>query len=462
MGTNGRVLYSQLADVEQHHIPIADPHSLTACPDCDLLMTKIQPERGEKTICPRCGRILLRHCGNTVDRSLAVALAGLLLFFPAIFLPLLSFQTFGMQESGNILQTISVFMATKYYFVAAVVFVSIVLFPFVKLSFLAIVSLFLYFQKFPKFLGKIFKLCSILEEWAMVEVFLLGIMVTIIKMYHTTEIHFETGFYCFCGLVVLTMASSLVTCHESFWNIIENKGKTSPITLAPDLILDTENKTAAQNNLVLCHRCGKLSRSHDRSDKHGLHCSRCGTILHLRKPQSISKTWAFLIAAAIFLFPANLIPIMRVEFLGIPSSSTILDGIIFFFEGGSYFIAVIIFCASFLIPLFKIVGLSITLLTIHFHRPLFLRQKTVMVRIITFIGKWSMLDIFVVTLLGFFINFSFLTSIDTAPGATYFCLVVVMTMAAAITFDPRMMWDILNKKNAVIVDTQVEKTTLST
>ena len=133
-------------------------------------------------------------------------------------------------------------------------------------------------------------------------------------------------------------------------------------------------------------------------------------------------------------------------FLGIPSNSTILDGIIIFFQEGSYFIALIILTASILIPIFKIVGLTIILLTIKFKRVKYLRQKTSMYRFIEFIGRWSMLDIFVIALLGFFINFGFLSSIETAPAATYFCLVVVTTMLAAITIDPRLMWDLLESE----------------
>lgn len=137
---------------------------------------------------------------------------------------------------------------------------------------------------------------------------------------------------------------------------------------------------------------------------------------------------------------------MRVDFLGIPSNSTIIDGIKLFFQDGSYIIALIILTASILIPIFKIVGLTIALLTIKFNRPRFLRQKTAMFRFIEFIGRWSMLDIFVIALLGFFVNFGFLSSIETAPAATYFCLVVITTMFAALTFDPRIMWDLVSSE----------------
>jgi paraquat-inducible protein A len=132
---------------------------------------------------------------------------------------------------------------------------------------------------------------------------------------------------------------------------------------------------------------------------------------------------------------------MRVDFLGVPDRSTILDGINYFFKEGSFGIGLIILSASILIPLFKIIGMLIILQTIRSGRNRFLKQKATMFRFIEFIGRWSMLDIFVVSLLTVLVNFGFLTSIHTAPAATFFCLVVVSTMIAALVFDPRIMWD---------------------
>lgn len=132
---------------------------------------------------------------------------------------------------------------------------------------------------------------------------------------------------------------------------------------------------------------------------------------------------------------------MQIDFLGIPDRSTILDGIIHFFQNGSYFIGLIIFTASVLVPVFKIVGLSILLLARRPCNPALLRQKAKMYRFIAFIGRWSMLDIFVIALLTVLVDYGFFTSIHAAPAATYFCIVVAATMFAAITYDPRIMWD---------------------
>lgn len=194
--------------------------------------------------------------------------------------------------------------------------------------------------------------------------------------------------------------------------------------------------TAREAGFVLCHDCHKLAGA-ETAD----HCPRCGAALHLRKTDSITRTWALVITAAILSFPANILPIMKVDFLGSSEYSTIMDGIIYFFQTGSYGIGIVILTASVLVPCFKIIGIILILLSIHFRWRSWLRHKTLLFRIIEFIGRWSMLDIFVIALLQVLVNFGNLTSIEAAPAAAYFTGVVLSTMFAAITFDPRLLWD---------------------
>lgn len=434
----------------QLHITSVNPSHLQACRECDLLMPKILPGAGQKSICPRCGCVQSKHKKNSVTRSLSLGISGLILYLPAIFLPLMTFNKLGISDTGNVFDTIIDFFANDYFLVALMVLFSAVIFPLVKLSLLVIVSFSITMKKFPKILPKLFRVYNHLEDWAMAEVYLLGIMITIIKMHHSTNIDFNIGFFCFMGLVILTMASSVTVNKDRFWALIEARGHQHEVDNPKKIgeISPLDNRTAAKSGLVLCGDCGKLLHQYGFEKNRKTLCPRCGAALHQRKPASIARTWALIVTAAIFLVPANTLPIMRVEFLGIPSNSTILDGIQLFFEDGSYAIALIILAASILVPVFKIIGLAIVLITIRFQRPYFLRQKAIMFRVIEFIGRWSMLDIFVIAILGVFVNFGFLTSIETAPAATYFCLVVITTMIAALTFDPRIMWDLLNREKS--------------
>ncbi len=360
------------------------------------------------------------------------------MYLPAILLPLMTMKSFGFSDSANIIDSIINFYRNDYYFVSFMVLLSAVILPLVLLTSIFVISLQLYRQRYPAYLARLFRTYLHLEEWAMVEVYLLGIMVTIIKMVDSTDIYFNTGIFCFTGLVLLTLAIATVINKDVFWQAIDNKnGKCQPGPAAHHPFQKSGVVTAAREGLILCHICHKLSSTL----LEGKGCPRCGQTLHTRKPSSISRTWALILISAILLAPANLLPIIRVDFLGIPDRSTIMDGIIYFFQHGSYLIGLIIFTASVLVPVFKIVGIATLLLSTRPCSMKLLRQKAKVFRFITFIGRWSMLDIFVIALLTVLVNFGFLTSVHVAPAATYFCIVVASTMFAVITFDPRIMWD---------------------
>jgi paraquat-inducible protein A len=174
-------------------------------------------------------------------------------------------------------------------------------------------------------------------------------------------------------------------------------------------------------------------------------CPRCGESLHMRGRNSVDRCWALLVSAVLFTLPANLLPIMSVESLGHFTTSTIIDGILHFFQEGSYGIGLIILTASLLVPFFKIIGMCLILISIHFQWKSQLRHKAIMFRFIQFVGRWSMLDIFVIALLCSLVRFGGLSTIHAAPAALYFTAVVLCTMFAAINFDPRLLWDSAEK-----------------
>lgn len=409
------------------------PDQPFACPDCDLLCSPADIDIGHYLACPRCSKILYKRKKNSLNRVLALGLTGLLMYFPAVLLPLITLQSLGMSEHGNVLQSVIVLFQNDFYFVAAMVFVTAVLFPAVLLGLIVTVALMLATGRRSCLQAKMFSWHLHLQDWGMIEVYFLGIIISVIKISDTATVNYNGGFFCFLGLVLASLGISSVLDKRLFWKMIEND-QSRAVTLPRQSIAG--GISAKDAGLISCSNCGKLSVIDQYT-----HCPRCYSALHSRTPGSLSKTWALVITSALFFIPANMLPIMQVNFLGIPEKSTILDGIRYFFENGEYPIGLIIFAASILVPLFKIVGLLIMLITVHCCRNRFIPQKAKMFRFIEFVGRWSMLDVFVVSLLTVLVNFGFFTSIHIAPAATYFCIVVVSTMFAAITFDPRIMWD---------------------
>ena len=198
--------------------------------------------------------------------------------------------------------------------------------------------------------------------------------------------------------------------------------------------------TAKQQGLIRCHTCGKLAFDvgHDGYEEH---CPRCHAHMHMRATNSLSRTWALLITAAILYVPANILPIMTVTYFGSGQPDTIMSGVILLLQIGSYPIAAVIFIASILVPVLKMVALLILLLSIQLKWMLDDRQRTRMYRAVELVGRWSMLDMFVIALLVALVNFGSLAQIVSGPGATAFGSVVVLTMLAATTFDARLIWD---------------------
>ncbi|MFI8482865.1 paraquat-inducible protein A [Pseudomonas sp. NPDC078700] len=196
---------------------------------------------------------------------------------------------------------------------------------------------------------------------------------------------------------------------------------------------------AIDAGLLVCDECHQLSPIEVDVDKQ--FCPRCGGRVHARRPNSLLQTWALLITSAILYIPANMLPIMRVSSLGSGQSDTIMSGVIELVNYGMYPIAAVVFIASILVPTFKLVGIGLLLYSVQRRQPMSARQRMLMYRFIEWIGRWSMLDIFVIAILVTVVKFGTLATIEPGWGAVAFASVVILTMLAALTFDPRLIWD---------------------
>ncbi|MEO6678111.1 MULTISPECIES: paraquat-inducible protein A [Pseudomonas] len=196
---------------------------------------------------------------------------------------------------------------------------------------------------------------------------------------------------------------------------------------------------AIDAGILICIECHELNKQEADTDEQV--CTRCGALVHARRPNSLMRTWALLVTAAILYIPANVLPIMTVSSLGKGDPSTIMSGVIQLVQHGMIPIAAVVFIASILVPTFKLVGIALLLFSVQRRQPLSARQRIVMYRFIEFIGRWSMLDIFVIAILVAVVNFGRLASVEANLGAIAFASVVILTMLAAVTFDPRLIWD---------------------
>ncbi|MDR3435534.1 paraquat-inducible protein A [Telmatospirillum sp.] len=197
--------------------------------------------------------------------------------------------------------------------------------------------------------------------------------------------------------------------------------------------------SASQAGLLVCPCCGLVCRPAVRIGAWA--CPRCGTALASRKTDSLSRTWAFLIAAMLLYIPANLLPVMETASLFGAEEDTILSGVVYFWTSGSQGLATLIFVVSILVPLLKMGTLLVLAVSVHLRSSHSVHQRALLFRIVEAVGRWSMLDIFVVALMVGLVQFRTLAVIHAGPGAAAFGSVVVLTMLAARSFDPRLIWD---------------------
>lgn len=191
--------------------------------------------------------------------------------------------------------------------------------------------------------------------------------------------------------------------------------------------------------LLGCHICGMVSRSADNEETQ--RCPQCHSVLHSRIPHSLVRTWSLLITAMILYIPANILPVMETTYLGETTVDTIISGVILFIEEGDWLVAGIIFGASIMIPILKMASLLYLLISIHRRCVVRKRQRALLYRVTELVGRWSMVDVFVVGLLTALVHMGLISNIYPGMGIMAFAGVVILTMLAAINFDSRLIWD---------------------
>jgi paraquat-inducible protein A len=203
--------------------------------------------------------------------------------------------------------------------------------------------------------------------------------------------------------------------------------------------------TARSYGLMTCHSCGLLSKP--TPDAHGAWCPRCGDVLHYRKPNSVTRTWAFLMGAVILYIPANVLPVMKTASIFGAQDDTIMSGVVYLWMSGSWPLAIVVFVASVLVPMAKVIALAFLNASVQLRSTWQPGQRTRLYRVVEVVGRWSMLDIYVIAILVALVQLKAIATIQAGPAAIAFAAVVVLTMIAAMTFDPRLIWDPLENRH---------------
>ena len=403
-------------------LPQTQPQ-LRECPACGLQQTVPALTPGMTAQCVRCPTTLRRTSSHRIDHIIALTLAAFVLLVVMCTTTLMSVETAGISRTADLFSGPRELVRQNMGELALVIVFVTVLAPLIRLVGTLYVLIRLHERRPPRHLRRVFALAEKLRPWSMVEVFVFGVFVAYVKLGDVVTIGLMAGVYALLALTFVLVWMDSALDREAVWERLDPHS--------------TAGNPRGATDAFGCETCGLVSIPETDDPR----CPRCESALHERKPDSVARTWALIIAAAVLYIPANYYPVLSIVQLGARQPSTILGGVEELVTARQYPLAVLVFFASIAVPMLKLIGLSFMLITIQTGRSRWLRDRTRLYHIVRFIGRWSMIDIFMELLLGALVAFGAVITIEPGVGALAFCAVVILTMLAAETFDPRLMWD---------------------
>jgi paraquat-inducible protein A len=400
--------------------------SQACCHECGQRYRYQSIAPGATACCMRCGTVLYRNRRLSFDKALAYTIAAVILFVLANSFPFLGFGFPGeIRYTTLITGSLQLYQQEEVLLAFIVLFTSVVA-PAVQLLLLLYLLIPVNLGYKPREIPHVLKLMLRMRYWSMMDVFLLGILVSAVKLSDMATIVAGPALLAFLTLIFMLAAAQAAFDSQRVWSMVK--------------LPNQSRLTDKAKKLVECHVCQLAVPMLDKPKKN-LDCPRCLTPLHYRKPDSLQRTWALVLAALVCYVPANMIPIMKTTSVAGTQFDTIMSGIIYLISHGSWPVGLIVLIASVVVPLLKIAILIFLLVSIQLRSRWRPRERTQLYRWAELVGKWSMVDIFVVNTLVALVQMGSLASIEAGAGALFFCAVVILTMFAAMSFDPRLIWD---------------------
>jgi paraquat-inducible protein A len=395
---------------------------LAECRNCGLLQLQPPVERRDLVFCTRCKTQLEHSAGKSLDATLACSAAILLLLIPAWLAPFLSASALGTTRTSYLPMSVSVVWRDGSPLLALCVFLFVLTFPLIRFGSLTAVLGALRLGRRPVWLAPAFRVCNALQVWAMLDVFLLGLMVAYFRLRSSLEVTLGAGAICFIIAGMLSMVARATLDKAQVWRAI-----------APD-------RRSIRGPSMVCLSCELVMPRAD-----GTICPRCHAAVAPRKARSYTRSMALLLAAGLMYLPANIYPIATIPIDLRPTSYTVLGGVIDLVRSHLIGLAALVFTASFTIPLLKMLGLAWCASSAMCGSCRFLIGKTRVYRVVEEIGRWSMVDPLTIACFVPVLQFNALIDGHAEPAVVPFSAVVILTTLAVQLFDPRRMWDCLKR-----------------
>lgn len=413
--------------------PAGAAGKLVRCHDCDLLQLLPSLPMRSRAMCERCGAGLLTAKPEAFGRAFALNLTSLILLVIANSFPFLTLKVQGQVQSSHLLSGALDLWREGMGEVAVAVVLFVFVFPLFKIGIGLLVMGPLAHGRSLRGAAGLYRLFDRLHPWAMTEIFLLGVLVAYTKLIDLATVEMGPSLYAFVAMILTMILADVAVDPHQVWERLRP---------TPRLPLPAPEDRA---RLVGCHTCQLVVPLPDLPPGDEALCPRCGSALHRRKPKSLARTGALVMTAAMLYVPANLYPVMTFSALGSGEPSTIIGGVMELVAANMWPLAAIVFTASILVPMLKLISMSYLVLATRNGSRWRLKDRTLIYRLNELVGRWSMVDVFVVSILVALVQLGSIANIVPGFGILAFASVVVLTMLAAISFDPRLMWDAMEE-----------------
>jgi paraquat-inducible protein A len=408
---------------------------LIVCTHCDTVHERVPVQGAGLARCVRCDTELYRHSRFSPREWQALVLAVFILFLIANLFPVVHLSMAGKTVAPTFPKALLLIWQQGYWGLSVMAGLVGFWLPLFQLIFqFWALDLIAREKPLPADFGVGLRALSHLEHWSMTAVLFLGLIVAIVKFAGIGHLTVAPGLYAFFALTFLLTGLSRITAGR-LWRWAEDRDLV-PIATRQDL--------KAYPAWSACTHCGFVQSSQNSR------CGRCAAPVHKRKPNSRARVAALVLTACVFYIPANVLPVMELRSIMGTSAHTILGGVIQLWQLGSWDLALIVFIASIVVPITKLLALVILLIGRRWRGNEVQRQRNRIYDMVELIGQWSMLDVFVVVLMAALANFPGLSQIIPGAGALSFGLVVVLTMLAALSYDPRQGWDLDPREELLI------------
>lgn len=401
------------------------------CPQCDMAVALPDLKPGEKACCPRCSTTLTTAWRAPRQRPTAYALAALFMLFLANLFPFVNMKVAGLTSEITLLAIPKVMFSEDYASLGTFFLLFVQLVPaFCLVSILILVNR---VRMTPGLARVLARILFQLKSWGMAEIFLAGVLVSFVKLMAYGDIGIGPSFAPWCLFCLLQLRVFQCVDRRWLWDDI------APAPALPHF--PKAGIAGIRQGLRSCSCCTAIVPAELRE------CPRCHTHGAARRPHSLQWTLSLLITSIILYLPANLLPIMITDLLGDKMPSTILAGVVLLWSEGSYPVAMVIFMASIMVPTLKMIAIGWLCWDAHGHGRANSERMHKIYEVVEFVGRWSMIDVFVIAVLSALVRMGALMSIYPAVGALMFALVVIVTMFSASMFDPRLTWDRAQEHN---------------